>query len=127
MEGTLQKFVGGNQERISIKSIPNKKNKGTEVEKSLQKIKNNKSARSRDIPIELVEYGPSNLQYILAEMFCKLMVYMEYMLQGINSSMMSSIYKKGNKLESNNYIEISATSFVGYLYGQILKTKRRNC
>lgn len=94
-----------------------------EVRKAAQEMKNKKAAGPGNISSELIKYGPSILWEKLANLFNKFMLEGQEIPQDLRLSHISSIFKKGDKKNCNNYRGISVTSSLGRLYGRLLKQR----
>lgn len=94
----------------------------TDVEKALQQTKNNRAAGPGGVKPELIKYGGKKLCLILTELFQLIEMGGKVPLEW-NSSTISSIYKKGNKKEPNNYRGISVIPSVERVFGRVLKNK----
>lgn len=91
-----------------------------EIKGALKLMKNNKSPGPGGIPIELIKHAPLKAIEILRDIFNKIL-FGDSIPEEWNKSYISSIYKKGNKRDCDNYRGIAVISSVGRLYGRILK------
>lgn len=90
------------------------------LKRAIQQLKNGRAAGPGGIPAELVEYGSIKL-------FERLTWCVNQYLNGAHvpeewkMAHISSIHKKGDKLDCSNYRGISVTSTLSRLYGRILR------
>lgn len=91
-----------------------------QVKKAVRKLKNGRAAGPGGIPAELIKCGSEKL-------FEQLTWCINQYLNGDpvpaewKEAYISSIHKKGNKLECSNYRGISVTSTMSRLYGRIIR------
>lgn len=94
-----------------------------EIDRSLRGMKNGKAAGPGGIPIELIKSAPQKVKEILSIIFNKCLLNQEEIPNEWKKSIITPIFKKGNKNECKNYRGISVTSSIGRLYGRIIKNR----
>ncbi len=105
----------GNHQEISIE----------EVKKELKRMKDGKAAGDGDLPIEIIKAGGEEAIVWLCKLYnC---AYREEKTpKDWQRSVISPIYKKGDKQDCGNYRGISLLSHVGKLYERIIERRIRS-
>lgn len=90
------------------------------MKSAVKQLKNAKSPDPGEINSELLKNGTDKLYKTLADLFTKC-VNGEDIREDWKTAYITSIYKKGNKLNCNNYHGISVTSTISRVYGRIIR------
>jgi len=94
----------------------------SEVAKACKDLKNGKAPGPGNIPAELIKNGTSKLYQHLTNLFQTCMNGREIPMEW-KTSILSTIHKKGNKENCDNYRGIAVTSTLSRIYGKLLKIK----
>ena len=107
---TIEQEGGRQGEEISLE----------EIKTELKKMRNKKAPGPGGLPIELIKHAPEQCLIIIQDIFNQCLngttIPSEWKL-----GYLSSIHKKGNRKNCDNYRGITVTSSLGRLYGRILK------
>lgn len=90
------------------------------VKKAITKLKNGKASGPEGIPAELIKFGTEKLFRLLTKTI-NMCLNGHPVPEQWKEAYISSIHKKGNKRDCNNYRGISVTSTLSRLYGRIIR------
>ena len=90
-----------------------------EVKEAIQQLKNNKAAGEDGLGIELFKFGPEKLAECMHRIIERIWD-SEQLLEEWKEGVVTSIYKKGDKLDCENYRAITVSNAAYKVLSQIL-------